>query len=112
MLFFGRKKGEIEAAPVPIPRAADGVAAYLVPLVKTVKEDWETPDAEQYDHAYRRYLEEILEPIEDMQDALDEKQLLFSLKLQRMIEIAPDLFDKALRRHSLETGYFIERNDT
>lgn len=111
MRIFGRKKTEIEAAPVPVVRASRGAPTYLTSLVKTVEESWEIPDAGQYDHAYQGYLGEILEPIEDMQGALDEKHLLFRLKLQRMIEIAPDLFEKALRRHALETGYFIEGSE-
>ena len=109
MKLFRNREVSFEAPPAPDRRNAHDVSEWLRPLVMTVEQGWEAPDADQYDHAFQGYLETILDPIAELESALEEKQLVFRLKLQRMIEIAPDLFDRALRRSAFEAGYFIEK---
>lgn len=96
-------------APVALMRPApETLPAYLSPLLTAVEDDWEAPDAGQYQHSFECYLADRLTPLGDMQDALEEQKLLFRLKVERMIEIAPDLFDKVLRRSGFETGFLID----
>ena len=73
----------------------------------TVEENWEAPDAAQYQHSFDGYLHDLLTPIAGLEDELEAKRLQFRLKVERMIEIAPDLFDKALRKSGLEVGYLV-----
>lgn len=96
-------------APVFVePKASKTTPSYLTPLTATVAENWEAPDAAQYQHSFDGYLQELLLPIAGLEDDLEAQQLQFRLKVERMIEIAPDLFDKALRKSGLETGYLIK----
>ena len=106
---FKKKIHTVEAPVVPQDRSSDAASPYLKPLVAWVEEHWEVPPAEQYEHSYQGYLEEITDPIEGLEDRLEEKELLLRLKVQRMIEIAPDLFEKALRCNGVETQYFIAK---
>ena len=89
------------------PTATQAAPAYLKPLVATVEEAWEAPDAAQYQHSFNGYIHETLLPIAELEDALEAQRLQFRLKVERMIEIAPDLFDKALRKSGLEVGYLM-----
>lgn len=89
------------------PTAKDTAPSYLKTLVATVEETWEAPDAAQYQHSFDGYLQETLLPIAQLEDELEAQRLQFRLKVERMIEIAPDLFDKALRKSGLEVGYFV-----
>lgn len=111
MKLFRNREVSFEAQPAPDRRIARDVSEWLRPLVMAVEQGWEAPDADQYDHAFQGYLDTILDPIAELEAALEEKQLVFRLKLQRMIEIAPDLFDRALRRSAFEAGYFIEKGN-
>lgn len=96
-------------APAFVQAKASATApSYLAPLTETVEESWEAPDAAQYQHSFDDYLHELLAPIAELEDALEQQRLQFHLKVERMMEIAPDLFEKALRKSGLETGYLIK----
>ncbi|MEM6914118.1 MAG: hypothetical protein AAF511_09085 [Pseudomonadota bacterium] len=89
------------------PTATENAPAYLKTIVGTVEETWEAPDAAQYQHSFDGYIQDTLLPIAQLEDELEAQRLQFRLKVERMIEIAPDLFDKALRKSGLEVGYFV-----
>lgn len=97
----------LDAQPFPQPSASQTVPHYLKPIVATVEENWEAPDAAQYQHSFDGYLHDLLMPIAGLEDELEAKRLQFRLKVERMIEIAPDLFDKALRKNGLHVGYLV-----
>jgi hypothetical protein len=106
------KRKPAPATPLAAPLFAQASAtptapAYLKPIVATVEENWEAPDAAQYQHSFDGYIHETLLPIAELEDELEAQRLQFRLKVERMIEIAPDLFDKALRKSGLEVGYLI-----
>lgn len=105
---FKKSKPELQASPFPITSAAQGAQDYLQPIVEVVEENWELPASEQFDHAFHFFMVESLRPIEAMEEDFANKQLLLRSHVQRMVEIAPDLFDKALRRTPYESGYLIE----
>ena len=79
------------------------------PLVATVESDWEAPAPEHYETAYQAFVEELLEPLDELNQSIDEKRTLMRTRIERMIEIAPDLFEKALERSGLERQYLVER---
>ena len=108
MRIFRRKKAALEAAPAPVSRGAQSVPLYIEPVVLTVEETWEEPDPDQYDHAYQGYLDDLQKPIESIETAIEEKAAVFRCTVERMVEIAPDFFEKALARSAFETGYFID----
>ena len=103
-----KSKPEIQAPPLAVASASQSAPDYLMPIVEVVEESWELPCADQFDHAFRLYVEALLRPIETMDDEFADQQLVLFGHVQRMVEIAPDLFDKAMRRTPFETGYFIE----
>ena len=106
---FPKPRPKNEALPIHSERASDGAADYLQPIVRAIEETWEAPDPDQFDHAYQGYLEALFAPIELLESEHAEQTDLFRFQLQRMIEIAPDLFEKALRRSAYETGYLIDK---
>ena len=97
----------LAAPPFTPPTATDTAPADLKPIVATVEEGWEAPDAAQYQHSFDGYIHDTLLPIAALEDELEAQRLQFRLKVERMIEIAPDLFDKALRKSGLEVGYLV-----
>ena len=105
---FNKSKPDIQAAPFPVVTAAQSAPDYLRSIVEAVEDGWELPASEQYDHAFHFYMADLLRPIEAMEEDFADKQLLLRSHVQRMVEIAPDLFDKALRRTPFESGYLIE----
>lgn len=109
---FLKQRRKTEALPVQRKQASDGAPDYLQPIVRTVEESWEAPDPDQFDNAYQGYLEELLPPVDQLEGELAEKTDQFRFQMQRMIEIAPDLFEKALRRSAYETGHLIEKGIT
>ena len=110
MHFTRSNKSKFKAAPAPSKRAAQSVPHYLKLIVRTVEELWEKPDPNQYDGAYQDYLIDLQKPIEEIETAIEEKTVLFRCTVERMVEIAPDLFEKALGRSAFETDYFIDKN--
>ena len=111
-MLFSRKGASwsrvTSATPVPLRHRGDEIPAYLKPLVLTVEEDWEAPDPAQFQNALQAYVEDLLEPLDGMERALDEKRVLFRCKVERMMELAPEFFEKALARSAFEAGIFIE----
>jgi hypothetical protein len=105
---FKKSKPEIQAPPLPVVSATQNAPDYLQPIVEVVEENWELPASDQFDHAFNLFVEELLRPIEMMEDDFADRQLVLQGHVQRMVEIAPDLFDKAMRRTPFESGYFIE----
>jgi hypothetical protein len=103
-----KKPASIEAAPFARPSATETAPVYLKPIVSTVQETWEEPDAAQYQHSFDGYIHDILTPIATLEDDLEAQRLQLRLKIERMMEIAPDLFEKALRKSGLETDYLLE----
>ncbi len=101
-----------QTAPALSKSPVQTVRSYIKPLVLTVEETWEAPDSDQYDHAYQGYLEELHRPIDAIEQEIQQKLAAFRCKVEQMVEIAPDLFDKALSRSAFETGYLIERGGT
>jgi len=108
MHFSRRNKSKFKTAPAPSKRAAQSTPAYLNPIVLTVEETWETPDADQYDYARESYVEHLQKPFLKLETDRRLKTVLVTHKVERMIELAPDFFEKALSRSAFETGYFIE----
>lgn len=105
---FKKSKPDLQASPFPIRSAAQSAQDCLLPIVEVVEENWELPASEQFDHAFHFFMVESLRPIEAMEEDFADKKLLLRSRVQRMVEIAPDLFDKALRRTPYESGYLIE----
>ncbi|MFN3226828.1 MAG: hypothetical protein ACE360_11335 [Hyphomicrobiales bacterium] len=101
------KRTPIEAPVVFEPKAAKSAPNYLTAIVSNVEENWEQPDPAQYQYGFEGYIQDILGPIAELEDELEQQQLQLRLKIERMMEIAPDLFDKALRKSGLEIRYFI-----
>ena len=102
----GNNKGGNSTAPVS--NAVQSLAAYLKPIVLTVEETWEIPDADQYDYAREGYVEYLQQPFIKLEKERRLKTVLVTHKVERMIELAPEFFEKALSRSAFETGYFIE----
>ncbi len=111
MLLIPKKTVPVLAPPARLKRASNDAPAYLQALVRAVEESWEAPDAAQYENCFDHYVEALLEPLTEEHLSIEETLALFRSKVERMIEIAPDLFEKALRRSPLETGYFIDGGD-
>lgn len=113
MRLFKTRPGSraVDAAPKPV-RLKDAIKAdYLVRLTQPFEESWEAPASEQFEHAFQAYVDDLLAPAEALDDELAEKKVLLRGHVQRMVEIAPDLFDKAMRRTPFETGFFIEQEN-
>ena len=108
---FRKSPPKIKTAPAPAKRAAQSVPAFLQSIVLTVAETWETPSPDQYDHARHGYVEHLQQPFLKLEKARQLKTVLAMHKVERMIELAPDFFEKALSRSAFETGYFIERGN-
>lgn len=104
-------KPDAEILPEDAPVIANRSPSYLTPIVQVIEENWELPAQEQFDHACRQFLEELLQPIEQMEDEFADRQLELISHVQAMVQIAPDLFDKAMRRTPYETGYLIKGDD-
>ena len=117
MTKYTRKKlkrsglGKPETATVSATIAAQTIPAYLLPIVLTVEDTWEAPDADQYDHAREGYLEHLQQPFLELEKDRQALAVLVTHKVEQMIELAPDFFEKALSRSAFETGYFIERGE-
>lgn len=105
---FRKSKPDLQPSPFSITRAVQETQDYLHPIIEVVEENWELPASEQFDHAFHFFMVESLQPIEAMEEDFADKKLLLRSHVQRMVEIAPDLFDKALRRTPYESGYLIE----
>ncbi len=101
-----------EAAPIPVSTVTQSVPTYLKPIVLAVEEAWEAPDADQYDHARAGYLEHLQQPFLELEKDRQALAVLVTHKVEQMIELAPDFFEKALSRSAFETGYFIERGES
>lgn len=110
-VFRWKRKAKIKAAPIAALRRGQVLPEYLKSLVATVEEDWELPDPAQYQNCLEQYLDDILLPLSEMEEALDDKRIQFRIKVQRMREIAPDLFEKALRRTAFEAGYLLREDE-
>ncbi len=91
----------------PTSAAAQSLPDYLRPIVLTVGETWEIPDADQYDYAREGYVEQLQKPFLKLEKDRRLKTVLVTHKVERMIELAPEFFEKALSRSNFETGYFI-----
>lgn len=111
MIFRRKKTVPVDAPPAQVTRASKEVPAYLQPLVATVEETWEAPDPAQFESSLDGFTEELLRPLSEEELRIAEERALFRSTVERMIEIAPDFFEKALRRSAFETGYFIQGDD-
>ena len=109
MIFSRRNKSKIKAGPAPTNSNVQSVPVYLQSILLTVAETWETPSPDQYDHARQGYIEHLQQPFLKLEKIRQIKTVLVTHKMERMIELAPDFFEKALSRSAFETGYFIER---
>lgn len=107
MFMLKRPPAQIQAPSAPVQRASQEVPSHLKPLVLTVEETWEAPDPAQYENALQDHMAALLEPLDEQERSIEEKRVLFRRTVERMVEIAPDLFEKALARSAFETGYFI-----
>ncbi len=107
-----KKPPKIETASALINSAAKLLPDYLQEVVRTVEVNWEEPDSDQYDHAYQGYLEEQQTPFLKLELIRAQKVARAKHIAERMIEIAPEYFEKALSRSAFETGYFIEKGKT
>ena len=109
MGIFQKKKTKIKAASAPKFSNAQSIPAYLQSIILTVAESWNAPDPGQYDHARQGYIEHLQQPFLKLEKIRQVKTVLVTHKVERMIELAPEYFEKALGRSAFETGYFIER---
>ncbi|WP_316861071.1 hypothetical protein [uncultured Cohaesibacter sp.] len=108
MNFLFRKKVTATATPAPVIKASQEVPDYLGDIVAQVEEHWESVDPEQFDHALEAFNEANFIPLEMLETDLEKQGLELRNVLQRMIEVAPDFFDKALRRSGWESGYLLD----
>ena len=94
--IFGRKSHAGTAAPFSDPEP-DKRPDWLKPIIQDIQ-DWETPDSDQIEYAFMGYQADLNAPIEKLDKELADKILEGREVVQRCIEIAPDLFEKVLRR--------------
>ena len=80
---------------------------WLEAVIQDVR-NWEVPDIDQLDHAFDGFLEAQSAPIEEIDRQQLERILRGRELVQRLLEIAPDLFEKALQRYPLDTGYYLD----
>jgi len=81
---------------------------FLRPLVRTVLENWETPAPEQYGHGFEEYLESIKQPIGALEKEKRTKTVLLIHTVERMMELAPDFYERAISRAGLDQQKLIE----
>ncbi len=99
-----RQKSHIgTSAPAQIIRREEN-HEWLAPILEDVKR-LELPDHDQLDHAFQGYLDELHAPFEAHDEAIETLVLEAREIVQRVLEIAPDLFDKAMRRSPLDNAY-------
>lgn len=82
---------------------------YMRGIIEAI-ERGEAPKHEQLEYAYEKFVEHITNPLRQMDQDQHELWLRARSVAERMIELAPEFFDRALRRHPRETAYFIEKN--
>lgn len=113
MSIFEKLRSDANTAPRAVP--AKGIAGtasdHLAQLIDQFEESWEAPAGEQFEHVFQAYTEELLAPVAALDDELAEKKVELRGHVQRMVELAPDLFDKAMRRTPYRTGFFIEQEN-
>lgn len=109
MPFHRRNKSKAKAAPASIIDATQSVPAYLQSIVLSVAETWHSPDPNQYDHARQGFVDHLQNPFLKLEKSRQLKTVLVTHKVERMIELAPNFFERALSRSAFETGYFIEK---
>jgi len=104
--LFPDKSHAGTAAPLVVKKP-DNHPDWLEAVIRDVR-NWEVPDADQLYHAFDSFLEAQSAPIE----AIDKQQLERIMSgreiIQRLIEIAPDLFEKALTRYPFDTGFYLD----
>lgn len=105
-IFFRKKNHAGTAVPFTSPEP-NKMPDWLRPLIQDVR-DWEAPDGDQLEHSFMGYQADLDAPIEKLDKELADKTMEGREVVQRCIEIAPDLFEKVLRRYPNGTGYHIE----
>jgi hypothetical protein len=97
------------AAPVVV-REKEDCPEWLEAIIDDVR-DWEVPDSDQLAHAFDGYMASLSAPIEALEQEQQERILRGRQLIQRLSEIAPDLFEKALQRYPMDTGYYLEKEE-
>lgn len=107
MKFSFRNTTSTKPGLLPVVRGNHEVPKYLSHIIAGIEQNWEPVDPEQLDHALERFMAANLVPIERLESELEKQNLELRSILYRMVELAPDLFDNALRHTTWETGYLI-----
>ncbi len=102
-----RQKNYAGTAP-PLPkREADNPPEWLEPILMDAR-NLEIPDSDQLDHAFNGFLDSLHAPIEKIEAQISGQIFEGREIVQRTLEIAPDFFEKSLKRYPLDTGHYID----
>ena len=71
-------------------------------IIRCVIESWEEPQAEQYENAYEEFIQELSAPARALQRQRRAQIVRITTKIDRMKELAPDLFERALSHTGIE----------
>ncbi|MBO6814525.1 MAG: hypothetical protein JJ891_06675 [Rhizobiaceae bacterium] len=80
-------------------------------LARQLEESWEEIGGEQFEAAFETFVVDLNEPIEAMEDELADKTIELRTQVQRMMEVAPDLFDKALKNSPHHSGFITSQEE-
>jgi hypothetical protein len=83
----------------------------IAELVRQLEESWEEIGGEQFEAAFEAFVDDLNEPVEAMEDELADKTIELRTQVQRMMEVAPDLFDKALKNSPHHSGFITSQEE-
>ena len=102
--FFRKKAPKIQA----LTPAVEPYPNHLKPLVRSVIENWEVPAHEQYDHALEEYLAGLKRPNLALEKEKRGKTVRLIHTVERMMELAPDFYERAISHVGLDQQHLIE----